>query len=259
MIAAGWRRAILVLAAWTMVAAATPYDDAARLYRSGKFLEAASLAATLDTASSLALAARATLAHAVYVADRSQRPAEVQRGAELAKKAQALDPGNVEGHLQLVLALYQQARAATAVGAYFQGYAEEVRYHLDTALRLDPSNPWAYSLLGGWHFEVVRLAGPMLAQNLFEANLSDGRAAFSKAIALMPRNIVLRYAFARALLLSDADTNRTEAVHALEAALAATPMNHLDKIIAARARTVLDAVNSGSPEALRQALDADGL
>lgn len=255
---AHWRPAILALAAGMIVAAATPYDDASRLYESGKYLEAADLAAAVNTASSLALAARATLAHAVYVARLSERTAEVQRGAEFARKALSLEPGQVEAHLQLVIALYQQARAATPISAYFQGYASEARLHLDTALGLEPDNPWVHSLLGSWHFELVRLAGPMLARNLFEANLTDGRAAFSKAIVLMPGSIVLQYILARALLLSDPDSNRTEAVHALEAALAAPPMNHLDHILAARARAVLDAVNSGSFETLLRALDPDG-
>ena len=250
--------AAFALAAWMAVTAATSYNDAARLYERGDYLEAASLAARVNTASGLALAARAYLAYAIYVANPSQRPTEVQRGAALASKALALDPGHVEAHLQLVIALYQQARAASPISAYFQGYAEEARSHLDTALRLDPGNPWVHSALGGWHFEVVRLAGPMLAEDLYGASLTDGRTAFSKAITLNPGSIVMQYNFARALLLNDPDTNRTEAVYALETALAATPMNHLDKIMAARARAVLDAANAGSSEALHQVLDSDG-
>jgi uncharacterized tellurite resistance protein B-like protein len=246
------------LAAWMMVTAAAPYEDAARLYEKGEFLDAASLAASDNTASSLALAARAYLAYAIYKADPAQRATEVQKGAALASKALTLDPNHVEAHLQLVVALYQKGRAATPIGAYFRGYAEEARSHLDTALRLEPENPWVHSALGGWHFEVVRLAGPLLAENLYGASLTDGRTAFSKAIALQPGNIVMQFNFARALLLSDPDTNRTEAVRALETALAATPANHLDTIMAARARTVLNAANSASPEALQWALESDG-
>ena len=248
----------LTLAAWMFGAAATPYNDAARLYERGEYLKAAALAAKGDTASSLALAARASLTHAIYVSAPSQRPTEVQRGAAFASKALTLDPGHVEARLQLVIALYQQARAASPISAFFQGYADEALSHLDAALRLEPENPWAHSALGGWHFEVVRLAGRMLAKTLYGASLTEGRTAFSKAITLKPRSVVLQYNFARALLLNDPTTNRTEAVQALEVALAAAPMNHLEKIIKARARTVLDAANTGSPKALRQALNSDG-
>ncbi len=55
----------MTLVAWMMGAAATPYDEATRLFESGKYLKAASLAATTDTASGLALSARATLTHAI--------------------------------------------------------------------------------------------------------------------------------------------------------------------------------------------------
>jgi tetratricopeptide (TPR) repeat protein len=247
------------LAAWIFVTAATPYNEAASLYENGRYREAVSLAAKINTASSLALAARASLAYAIYMADPTQRSIDVENGAAFASKALDLDPDHVEAHLQLVIALHQQARASTAIGAFFLGYADEARFHLDTALKLDPLNPWVHSLIGGWHFEVVRRAGSLLAQDLYGASLKAGRRAFFKAFSLKSRSIVMQYNFARALLLTDPDTNPEEAVRALEAALAATPTDHLDKIIAGRARAALDAVKSGSSEDLLQALGPGGL
>ncbi|MEE9544082.1 MAG: hypothetical protein V3V55_00610 [Rhodospirillales bacterium] len=254
MTGACWLRPTAALAAWLIVSAAAPYDECVRLYESGKYLDAASLAATADTASGIALAARATLVHAIYVADPAQRAAEVQRGEDLARKALSIDPGHIEAHLQLVIALHQKTLATTPISAYFRGYATEALSHLKTVLRLDPDNPWAHLLLGGWHFEIVRLAGPVVAGILFEAELTDGRAAFAKAIALMPGSIVPRYEFARVLLLNDTDTNRTEAAHLLRAALQATPTDYLDKMIATRAGALLDAMKSGSSVALSRAL-----
>ena len=253
-----WWAGLISAAIWATAAAAAPYDDATRLFDNGKYLQAASLAARADTASGLALAARAMLAHAVYVAKRPQRAAEVERGANLAKKALAKNSRHVEAHLQLVIAFYQKSRATTALDAYFQSYADKSSEHLSIAREIEPDNPWVYWLLGGWNYEVVRLAGPILADTLFDANLAAGRAAFSKAIALLSHSVVLHYSFARALLTDDPDLNRTEAVQELERALAVKQLNHLDKIIASRARTVLDAVRSGSPDALRRALEPDG-
>ncbi len=251
-------RTALALAIWVTVSAAAPVDEATRLFDSGKYLEAATLAAKANTASSLALAARATLAHAVYVAKRPQREAEVERGAELAKKALALNSRHVEAHLQLVIAYYQKSRATTSLDAYFQGYADKSSEHLAIARGLEPNNPWTYWLFGGWNYEVVRLAGPILADTLFSASLAAGHAAFAKAISLMPDSVVLQYSFARALLMDDPAENREEAVQALDKALAAKRRNHLDNIIAGRARSVMDAVKSGSPDVLRRALEPDG-
>ena len=247
----------MALAVWTMASSAAPFNEAARLFERGKYLEAASLAGMTETAPSLALAARATLTHAIYVADRSQRAAEVQRAADVARKALSLDPSHVEAHLQLVIALYHQARAASPFSAYLQGYAGEARSHLETALSLEPDNPWAHSLLGGWHFEIVRLAGPTFASLILEADLELGRTAFAKALALMPRSIVLQYEFARALLMSDPETNRATAIDALNAALAEPPITHLDKMMTARAEATMDAVKSGSLELLQRTLDLD--
>lgn len=251
-------RGIRALAIWLAVSAATPHEQASRLFDSGEYLEAASLAAKIDTASGLALAARAMLAHAVYVAKRPQRDAEVEMGAELARRSLAKNYRHVEAHLQLVIAYYQKARATTSLDAYFQGYADKSSQHLEIALEFEPANPWALWLLGGWNFEIVRLAGPILADTLFDANLAAGRAAFARANSLMPDTVVLHYSFARALLMDDADANRTEAVRELEKALAAKRKNHLDGIIADRARIVMDAVRSGSSDALRRALEPEG-
>lgn len=250
-------RVTFAVAIWMFVSAAAPYNGAAQLYEIGKYLEAASLAEKEGTASSLALAARATLAHAIYVADSSSRTTEVKKGEDLARKALAQDPGQVEAHLQLAIALYQQARVMTPITAYFQGYVGEARGNLDAALRIDADNPWVHSLLGSWHFEVVRLAGDILAQGLFDANLTDGRAAFAKANTLLPNNIVLQYTFARALLLSDPEANRTKAIHVLNAVLAIKPMNHLNKLVTARARVMLAAVESKSLMTLQRILVPD--
>ena len=250
-------RVTLLMVTWTIVAAASPYDKAVRLFERGDYLEAASLAAAEETAPSLALAARAILTHAIYVADSSQRAVNVRRAEAVARKALSLDPGHVEAHLQLVIALYHQARADSPVSAYLQGYAAEARSHLDTALRIDPDNPWALSLLGGWHFEIVRLAGSTMAHLLLEADLAEGRAAFDRAVALMPDSLVLQFEFARTLLVSDPDSNRAVAIEALEAAVANTPVSHLEKLMAGRARVTLDAVKSGSEERLRKVLDPE--
>ena len=252
-----WLRVPLLLFAWTVISAATPDDEAIRLFDRGDYLKAASVAASKETAPCLALAARAILTHAIYVADGTQRVREAQRAEVFARKALSIDPDHVEAHLQLVIALYHQARADTPISAYFQGYAAEARFHLDTALRIDPNNPWAHSLLGGWHFEIVRLAGTTMAYLLLEADLEAGRSAFDKAMALMPNNIVLQYEFARTLLLSDPESNRAMAIAALEAVLAETPAGHLESLMAGRAQTTLDAVRSGSEERLQRILNPD--
>ena len=83
---------------------------------------------------------------------------------------------------------------------------------LAIARGLEPNNPLTYWLFGGWNYEVVRLAGPILADTLFSASLAAGHAAFAKAISLMPDSVVLQYSFARALLMDDPAKNREEAI-----------------------------------------------
>ena len=154
--------------------------------------------------------------------------------------------------------VYLDHAATTPLDAYFQGYADKSSEHLAIARELEPDNPWAHWLFGGWNFEVVRLAGPILADTLFDANLAAGRTAFLRAISLRPKTVVLHYSFARALLMDDPEANRTEALMELKKSLAVIPQNHLDKIIAARARRVMAAVISRSPDDLRRALQPDG-
>jgi tetratricopeptide (TPR) repeat protein len=252
-----WLGALALLLVSTGNATAAQYEEAVRLFERGNYLEAASIAAAEETAPHLALMARSLLTHAIYVADPSRRTAAVQRAEQAARKALSIDPNHVEAHLQLVIVLYQQSRVASPVNAYLQGYASEARSHLDTALRIEPDNPWAHSLLGGWHFEIVRQAGPTLAYLLLEADLAEGHAAFDRALYLMPNSIVMQYEYARTLLLAGPSANRNKAVGALIAALSQTPASHLEKLMSDRAKATLEAVKTGDTHRLKDILDPE--
>lgn len=256
---AGLSAAALALVLWTAAAGATPVEDATRLYNKGEFLAAATAAQNINTAAGLALAARAVLAHAIYVAKPSQRTEEYRRGEELASKALTLDPKNVEAHLQMSVAIYHRSRTMSPVEAFFRGLPDAALAHLNTALSIDRKNPWAYSLLGGWHFESVRLGGSFLAATLLGASLEEGRAAFDKANRLMPRSITLQYSFARTLLMNDPVANRAEAVQALETVLAGKPATYVEELTVARARAIRDAVGTYSPGDLLDALESQRL
>lgn len=241
-------RTATAISIWVATATTALSQEAVRLFDRGDYLGAAKVAQSDGTAAGDALAARATLAHAIYVATGAERSAGVARGENLARQALSRDPRNVEANLQLVIALHRKTLETTPTEAFFSGLANQAYDHLQIAVGLDPEDPWVNSMLGGWHFEVVRLAGPALASFLMDARLSDGRAAFAKALLRMPDSIVIRYEFARSLLLNDASENRTEALSLLRSALAVEPQTHIQRLIKNRAGELLRATASPASE-----------
>src|SRR5688572_1392898 len=99
--------AIVVLAA-IVPARAADNAPAMALFEKGDYLAAVKAGAAEGTATSLTLAARATLADATL---REAPCLECLQSAEaLARRAIAADPNNMEGHIHLAVALGSQAR-----------------------------------------------------------------------------------------------------------------------------------------------------
>src|SRR5262245_15578461 len=90
------------------------------MFEKGDYLDAAKAGAAEGSATSLALAARATLADATL---RDMPCMECLQNAEaLARKAIAVDANNMEGHIHLAVALGYQARIIGPIRARFFRY-----------------------------------------------------------------------------------------------------------------------------------------
>ncbi len=139
---------------------ANTYEIAEQLYYVGKFQESAMIARKLDTVKAYALAGKATLAEASFLAKEIDKSSLFQQAISDSEKALKLQPLHLGAHLQIAMALGFVADHENILSAYLNGYAEQGKYHLEKALSIAPNNAWANGLYGMWHLQVVRRATP---------------------------------------------------------------------------------------------------
>jgi predicted Zn-dependent protease len=213
-----WLASALALALSASCAlAGTPYE----LYVAGKYPEAERAAMAQGTAAGYALAARAELAA------ETMRPEPclecLRRAEDFALRGIAADPRLVEGHIEYVIAIGFEARLIGMIEAHFKGYAEKAKQHIDTALAVDPANPWAWAALGNWNIEIVQNGGAALARLMYGATVRNGLADFGKAMTAAPDSLVLQYHYALALAAYNRNVYSGAIVTALSRAATGTP------------------------------------
>jgi hypothetical protein len=197
--------------------AETPFQ----LYEDGRYAEAEKAALAEGDAAGYALAARADLA-AEMMRPEPCLPC-LQHALELAQHAIDLDPKLPEGRIEFVVALGYQARLIGMFEAHFKGFAEKAKTNIDAAIAAAPENAWAWAALGGWNIEIAHDAGSTLARWLYGASLKAVLEDFSKAFAVAPDNVVIRYQYALTLAACHEAAYRDAILDALSRAVAATP------------------------------------
>lgn len=241
--------AVVASLSWARADDAGVPAEARMAYQEGNFAQAVQRAEQQNTAPALAFAARASIADAITRPDGFC--ADCLRYAQsLAHRAATIDPNHVEAHLQEAIALGFLGRIMGVQAARREGLAEKVRARLDTALTIDPGNPWAEASLGAWHLEIVSQAGPWLASLLYGAEEKEGLRLYRKALRTAPDAPILHYQFALALLARNSDRYALEARQALQRVGSAPEPDALTRFTAKRARLLLDAMGTADGRTL---------
>lgn len=227
--------ALLTLAFWTVPAAADPPDAALRLYAAGRYLAAADTAERDSLSSeSLAFAARSLLAACITGNDDTEIAALLDRAEHSAREALDLDSGAVDARLQLAVVYGFRGRRASLAAAVARAYAPRGRRLIEQVLALAPDSAQAHALLGAWHLEVLRRGGRAGAL-AYGARLSDGRAAFERALELAPDEPMIPLHYAIALIELDPSHSSGRAGELLAGVAAITPRDALDQYARAEA------------------------
>jgi tetratricopeptide (TPR) repeat protein len=229
---------LLVCLAFLMlpsVAAADGLEEAERLYQSGNMLEARRVAQATDSADGYALAAKAALVDALYMAPEHERETLLEGAADDASRALERQPNHIDALLRLAVALGHLAEGEDLVSAHLKGYGYQGRELLERALALQPENSWANGLLGIWHLQVVYNGGPALAGELYEASEAEGRRLCRRALELDPEATSIRFGCARSLLELDPEANRAAAIEDLRRVVEAPVDDVADRLLRERA------------------------
>jgi tetratricopeptide (TPR) repeat protein len=234
-------RAIALIVSVVLEPAHAAENTPLAMFEKGDYLAAAKAGADEGSAVSLALAARATLADATL---RDAPCMECLQNAEaLARRAIAVDPDNMEGHIHLAVSLGYQARIIGPIRARFARFPEQAKEGIETALRLAPDNHWALSAAGGFNIEVVRSGGRFLGNLLYGATFENGVSYFHKAIAADPENPLIKLQYALALTGYAFDQRKTEIVAVLDSSTRSKPGNIYEEAMRRRAAQLLGLLN----------------
>lgn len=233
---------------------ADPASLAEAAYRDGRFEAAADLAEGLETAAGEALAARAHLVLAAYLAPPPDRMRHLAAAEAAARRAIAQDPEHVEAMLHLVIALGYKARTLSAKAAHRAGFGREAKGLINEAKMLDPDNPWVYAIEGGWAGEIIAAAGGILGRLFYGASRKGMAAAFDRAQALAPDNPAIKVEYAKVLLRLNARKYRDQALTLLRAAQGLPPHDAFEALIKAQGKRLLAAMETGSDAKLAAAL-----
>ncbi len=224
------------------------------LYAAGRYDAVLSEADALESADSLALAARAVLASAIC--DERDPPAATLRQAEAyARAALQLDPDHIEGRLQLAISLSLQARAMSLGEARASGYGELTRDLVEGVLADDPTNPYAHSFMAIWHIEVRRRGGGLGAA-IMGASLEKAEWHYEQAAFHAPDEAAIHWQYARALTALNPDKYRETISLALLRANQCEDNTAAEAVMRARAADLADRRTRMKRRDLRQWAEA---
>lgn len=230
-------------------------ETAFQLYLDGKFAEAERAALAQGDAAGYALAARADLAAEMML------PAPCREclvhAESLAEHAIDLDPKLAEGHIEFVVALGYEARLMGVLEAHFKGFAEKAKTNIDAAIAADPENPWAWAALGGWNIEIAHDAGSTLARWLYGASVKAGLDDFSRAFAVAPHDLVIRFHYALSLAACHEAAYHDAILEALTRASTATPHGAYEAYAQKCAKELLAAFKAGNMDTFNRLVRHD--
>jgi tetratricopeptide (TPR) repeat protein len=165
-----------------------------------------------------------------------------ERSLEYARKAAAIDPRNAKARLSLAVAY---GKLTDLVGNRTRlEYSRIVKEEALTALRLDPTDDYAWHVLGRWHFAVANVNGPtralakLIYGGLPVASNEEAIRHFKKAVELAPRRIVHHHELARVYQTMGREDLASECWEAIVAQPADGPEDEKTK---AEARQALEA------------------
>jgi len=124
---------------------------------------------------------------------RDEQRALGEKGLDYAKRAVATDPNNAMA--QLAAAICYGRVAPYLDNKTKIAYSKLVKEHADKAIKLDPSQDYAYHVLGAWNYElaslnpILRAITKLIYGELPAASYEDAVKNFKKAIELAPQRV----------------------------------------------------------------------
>lgn len=201
-----------------------------QLYHQGQ-LEAAHAAGLQAGDGGLTVAYRAMAIYANYLEPREGRRMAFFHDVSEQAQAWAEDcPEEPSAWFWQAYALGRYSLGISVSKAMAQGLDVQIRQALEKTIALCPQHADAHLSLGLFHAEVIDKVGPLVGEVACGAKKEVSLAMFERGLALNPRSIAGKIAYASALLMLDGPTRMDEANALYEQAAATEPLDALEHL-----------------------------
>jgi hypothetical protein len=221
-------------------ALATALQEAWRAFHRGDFQAAFDAGSALGPAGA-SVAAKAIGIHATYlVEDEAEKLKRFKQAAGLAEAAIRALPGEANSHYRHAFALGRYSQGLSIAKALKQGIAGKVRASLDRALELAPRHAEAHTALALYHAEIIGKIGAMIGGLTYGAKAAEAESHIKAALAITPGSPIAHIEHGNVLMLLHGDRQEDAAAAAYEKAAKCKPLDAMEALDAAYARSELE-------------------
>ena len=187
------------------------------------------------------VATKAMGIHATYlVDDEAEKLRRFEQAAKLAEAAVKALPGEANSHYRHAFALGRYSQGLSIAKALKQGIAGKVRTALDEALALAPNHAEAHTAMALYHAEIIGKVGAMLGGLTYGAKASEAENHIRQALKLTPASPIAHIEHGNVLMLLHGEKQEDAAAAAYEKAAKAKPLDAMETLDAAWARSQLE-------------------
>lgn len=187
------------------------------------------------------VATKALGIHATYlVDDDKEKLKRFEQAAKLAEAAIAALPDEANSHYRHAFALGRYSQGLSITKALKEGIAGKVRASLETALELAPKHAEAHTAMALYHAEIISKIGSMIGGLTYGAKASEAEKHIKEALKLTPASPIALLESGNVMMLLHGDKKEDEAAGAYEKAAKATPLDAMEALDAAYARSEIE-------------------
>ena len=187
------------------------------------------------------VAVKAIGIHATYLVDgEAEKLKRFEQAAKLAEAAVKALPDEANSHYRLAFALGRYSQGLSIVKALKEGIATKVRTALDTTLGLAPKHAEAHTAMALYHAEIVDKIGAMIGGLTYGAKPAEAEKHIKAALKLTPDSPIAHIEHGNVLLLLHGEKQEDAAAAAYEKAAKLKPLDAMDALDAAFARSQIE-------------------
>lgn len=221
-------------------ALAKALQDAWRSFHHGDFKAAFDAGEALGPVGA-SVAVKAIGVHATYLVDAdAEKLKRFEQAAKLAEAAIKALPDDANSHYRHAFALGRYSQKLSIAKALKDGIAGKVRASLDTALELAPKHAEGHTAMALYHAEIISKIGAMIGGLTYGAKASEAEKHIKEVLQLTPDSPIAHIEYGNLLMLLHGAKKEDEAAAAYEKAARCKPLDAMEALDAAYAKSQLE-------------------